>query len=502
MAVEPLVSREQLAELLAAGHESLHLDYKRSCDLKDTRAVVELAKDVAAMQVAGGHLVIGADDQGRPVPPGVSAEQLAAFDEANLRPKLAKWIPEPFEIRTASHQIEDCTIAVIYVAPRSDGFCILKADGNFGPPDEQRSVFRAGEVFVRHGTSNDRWRQADIDQILANIVAARKEQWRAELRDDLVQLGIAHDAQRLIDGPVENFTWRLDTASFDSATVELLRRGDDIALQRMLHEATADAAGLLDADDHDELTTVIGRVASVAAQALTYRRPEWFRRSLDTVHAIYQHGFDDNRLPRHDVRPEPLWLIIVEHLLGLGALAVRTADWAAVRAITLRAPGEREDWYRSWLRHGLTMASRANMLDPAGRGGSLVVRAAGRVAALPALRPDLPAAEDQAFTSICQFDLLAALTTIADTQAINDSDWYTNFARFYSSRSEPAVERLLTDELMRDALFPLPDQDLAVALRALSRHARNEGMRYSGWSGFEGAQVREFLDQHPADPGS
>lgn len=62
---------EQLEHLLAVGHESEQLDYKRACNLNDKRAVVELAKDVAAMQIVGGYIVIGADNQGTPVSPGV-----------------------------------------------------------------------------------------------------------------------------------------------------------------------------------------------------------------------------------------------------------------------------------------------------------------------------------------------------------------------------------------------------------------------------------------------
>ncbi len=62
--VEPVVSEEKLRVLLAEQHESASLDYKGVADLSDKRTSVELAKDVAAMQVDGGFLVIGADDRG------------------------------------------------------------------------------------------------------------------------------------------------------------------------------------------------------------------------------------------------------------------------------------------------------------------------------------------------------------------------------------------------------------------------------------------------------
>lgn len=64
--VEPVLTLEKLRQLLEEGHESEGLDYKRSCVSTSTRRRTELAKDVAAMQIEGGFLVIGADTQGTP----------------------------------------------------------------------------------------------------------------------------------------------------------------------------------------------------------------------------------------------------------------------------------------------------------------------------------------------------------------------------------------------------------------------------------------------------
>ena len=492
-AVEPAVTREQLEYLLAQANESEQLDYKQRCDLDDKRAAVELAKDVAAMQIAGGYIVVGADNQGTPTPPGVIPGQEKMFDEANLRPKLAKWLPEPFEIRTAVHVISGCTFAVIYVVARDDGFCVFADDGKYSDGGKEQIVFRRGEVFARHGTVNERWRQADIDRIRKNLTARAKELWRAELREELVQLGIAREAHQLIAGPVENFTWRLDAPTFDSATLELLRRNDDIPLQRLLNEVAADAAPLVDAGDYDELASLVGRITSIAAHGITYRRPEWFDRALDALSRIYRLGFNAQGFERSDGKSVDVWLIVLEHLLALGALAVRQADWLAVRAITIRLPGEANEYYTTWLRHGLTMAARARRLE----GKSLVTLAAERAGAVSALRPDVAADDERLVTSICQFDILAALSIIGATGTLDSKGWYTNFARFYSTRSEPAVQQLLADPDMRSVLFPRSDADFAAALREIDRLASNEGARYSGWHGFSSQQVQAFLEANP-----
>ncbi len=52
-------------------------------DLQDTGDKVELAKDIGAMQVLGGFIVVGVDDNG--VPTGeLDGADLRAFDEASL----------------------------------------------------------------------------------------------------------------------------------------------------------------------------------------------------------------------------------------------------------------------------------------------------------------------------------------------------------------------------------------------------------------------------------
>src|SRR5262249_37509687 len=45
------VDAEALAQLLALGGERDWLDYKRQCDLSETRGVVEIVKDMGAMMV-------------------------------------------------------------------------------------------------------------------------------------------------------------------------------------------------------------------------------------------------------------------------------------------------------------------------------------------------------------------------------------------------------------------------------------------------------------------
>ena len=83
------VDAEALAQLLALGGERDWLDFKRQCDLSVTRDLVEITKDIGAMMITGGYLVIGADDHGQP---SGEPAHLDLFDPAKLHAKVAKYI--------------------------------------------------------------------------------------------------------------------------------------------------------------------------------------------------------------------------------------------------------------------------------------------------------------------------------------------------------------------------------------------------------------------------
>jgi hypothetical protein len=116
--IEPNVTKDKLLQLLDEGAESETLDFKETCDLSSKEDQVEAAKDVGAMLVDGGFIVVGADSQGRPT--GRFTEAHAKlFDEAILRAKLAKWIPESFDLKVGMHQHGANMFALVYVGPNS-----------------------------------------------------------------------------------------------------------------------------------------------------------------------------------------------------------------------------------------------------------------------------------------------------------------------------------------------------------------------------------------------
>jgi hypothetical protein len=74
-------------------------------------------------------------------------------------------LPKPFEIRAATHRCQARSYALIYAVPHPDGFCVFAHGDAYQDGTKQVIVFKAGDVFGRHGTRSEGWNQGDIASI-------------------------------------------------------------------------------------------------------------------------------------------------------------------------------------------------------------------------------------------------------------------------------------------------------------------------------------------------
>jgi hypothetical protein len=173
-----------------------------------------------------------------------------------------------------------------------------------------------------------------------------------------------------------------------------------------------------------------------------------------------------------------------------------------VRVLTLQFPEGLDDYWKNWLRHGLTMASRAQRFTQKREDGqtvevSLLTLAAQVIEQEPALRPDTDDA-DAILTSLAQFDFLSNLAAIDGASSTESAVFYTNWARFGQERIQPVADRVISDPAVREAIFrDHGDDDLAVALREVGKRGSEEGIRYVGFWGWDRTPVGAFLAEHP-----
>jgi hypothetical protein len=498
-ALDGTVTAEKLHELLAVQSKSAWLDYKVACDLSQAADLVEIAKDVAAMSIDGGYIVVGVDDAGRLA--GLAPKDATLYDLATLTDKLARYLPAGTEIRSAQHTVPGAggapvAVALVWVGPHADGWCVFARTGDYPVAGgKTRTAFRKGDVYARHGSRSESWDQNDIAVARRRLVAQQKDQWRAEHAHEVRLALQAASGAVTAAGPTGAFTWRLDAAGFEDAFVELIRRDDDIPVRRMLRTATSDVLALLASDRHDaadDVLTVLDRLTAAAALALDLERDPYFRMFVDALLAVYGAGVDRQYLSG-PVPSAVLWLRVAERLHAVGALAVRLGRWEAVRILaTAPVPALRSQYGdKTWHRHALTQSSRADLLrdalpDGSTRAVSLLLFSRAAAATLPALRPDLAADlpaqagdADPLLASICQYDLLAAVASAiavgaATERAVLDVS-YPNFADAYGERANAVVAPLVHDPDVRRAVAPgASDADLArvLVLLAVQRAAQ------------------------------
>lgn len=487
--VEPVVTAEKLASVLAVGCELAELDFKSVVDLDNHSELVEFAKDVAALRSCGGYLVVGVDDQGEIV--GLNEELAAKFDEANLRQKLEKFL-QPTGVVTARHAVDGKHVVLVYVPSHPLGFTVVKSLGEYTRPGGgQKIILRPGDVFVRHGTSSERWVEADVEALLRPRDALLRESHRAEFAAMVAAIQSGAQGQLIASGPGQSLVWQLDQASFDATVVELLRRDDRVPVRLFLVRTPGEMQASANRGDRDEVNAILDRLASLGAVALTLGRADLADDVIETLANIYEATANAST-PMDDAKPVPrqfAWLDILARAVALGGLAVVLKQWATVRVLALQpAP---DGWYATWLRHGLTEAARANSFPTTTSGhpeqGALIPLARRVAHRLPALRPyapnddgydptpgaDIPPS-DPILDSLCAFDALASLVVLSDLpdSRFDGHRYYPSFGHYISRRSEPYWARVLKDPGMRDALLPdVDDEKLGQAMATVAQVA-------------------------------
>lgn len=513
------VTDEKLAELLDLQTEHPMLDFKQTIDLTGKAGLVELAKDVGAFQVAGGYIIGGVDGHG--VPNGtMDGCDPRLFDSANLAPQLTQYLAEPLTIHSRVTEWKEHTVVILFVAPNPDGYAVFKAVGQYPKPGgkkgEMKVVFREGEIFWRDGTRSVRISQQGMREVIERRIAGAKEIWMEEQQElrrrEREEIEAGYAGRELAKAPLGTMNLGLSADELRVGVLELVRADDLVGLLYLLNDARPRAMSAIDRNEIEtELAELLDKLAAIATVCLEYEQEDLFERVIGVFAQIYSLplGPHDDRAFSLSTGIDPdskapkVFLEVLERIFALGALAVRLRRWEAVRQLTLQHPERIDDYWKNWLRHGLVMASRAQQLTERRDDGqqvelSLLTLAAQVVEREPSLHPDTND-QDEILTSLAQFDFLSNFAAIDGADSIDDSGWYTNWARFNQERVQPVADQLVKDSTMRRTVFrDHNDDDLAVALRAVSRMAHQEGMRYAGFWGWDRTPVGEFLTAHPA----
>jgi TIR domain len=422
----------------------------------------------------------------------------------------AVWIDEG-ELRVGDSIIESISKAITEV----QYIVVLVSESSVGSPWVAKELSLATtRVLARQGVKVLPVRIGDVNmppalsdllylQLNTSEVPAAAEKIYRDLLSHEAELTAARQSVSSPTGTT-SASWILSGNELIQEALNEVRRGDSIALSARLNELPRAAAEA--ARDRSSLGELLDRLGSLIAAFASHEVDDWAMRYAKGFERIYNDTFDRYGASRADaeqILPEQIWLDVIVRLEAVGALAVRLEKWALVRQLALTpVTAERPPFYSFALRHGLTMAARARLFEIQDGDRtvqlSLLLLARECIEHLDALTVDLPS-EDVVLTSLCQFDTFAAFAAIAAGGAPDSRYYYTNFARFNTWRSEPAIRLLIEDASTRSLLFPRSDHALALAIRVVDRLAGSEAFRFNGWDAIQDPVILNFLQLNPQD---
>lgn len=497
--VDGRLDREKLLELLAIGAEHDELDFKTTLDLQDAKHRLGFVLDIIAMMNgAGGFIVLGAYDNGKPAHDHALLDA-PRFDSANLGALVARHIAAQPRVTSQAHEVENRIIVLVHVAPSLSGLPVIVAKvGEYAAGDgkTKKVVFQQGVVYTREGTRNVAASDVHWDALLSRY----RLRLLAEARESADML-----IRRFIEGlgpstpgipTLPPLLLEMEPESFVDALRQHIDAGSDPAITRFLREARR--AGSYNATaDPIKHGAILDKIALAGIEAMRSGRRELFEAVVATLHRVYESGGPVNEYSTtivniFEVPVAEHWRQVLIRVWLIGAAAEREQDWTAVGSLVRRPVGlGAGEKYPSWLRHGIIFASRARLFADENYGDALVLSMAREHAAeVEIMADDILLRDgvdpvDELLDSLARFDILWCLVMAVGADDDLEYRLYPSAAALNQERANPALHRVATSAEVRQRLVPgSTDQQWALALRdvlALAvTQSRNHGTFWRG----------------------
>jgi hypothetical protein len=384
------------------------------------------------------------------------------------------------------------------------------------------TAFRAGDVFVRHGSSSERWNQSDVQAIYARVVERERERWLREAVPELRRAfsavlpdggaaALPMDAGALVVQDAETFEQtirkhRTETAVSSAARAELrdiLVAAEEVVREEWARNVTAQAGGEPgdQAEDSGEISratasaAALDRIAQVGAALIDYEQTDLLRLVIETLVRLFQDAprqgpeLGGRRIPSAMVAVR--WRDVLVRVYVLGALSVYREQYSSIKELVLQKERP-EHRGRFWLRETVTSLARSEQFQP----NSLIPLVTEYVADHPVFFRRFRSHKDDVVNALCRFDFLQCAVSVAETNDLWDC--FPNFGAYYNERTEPVVQSLVTGGKARDAVPTVDDAKLAEVIRELDKLAGQQFVMYAGWdsNSWNSQQIKEFLTRN------
>ena len=492
------VGIDKLRALLAQANEASAVEYKSAWEPSDRGDLLEVTKDIAAMEslVEGGHIIIGADNAGRPSGsfPTHGTDQ---FDEQRVRSKVVAELSEPLDLHLAMHELDGAHFLIIGVGPYANGHRVMNKEGTYTDASgKSNTVWRKGDTLIRRGTSSVRWNQNEATNLIERLISARKESWMAEAAEIASRTSPAPAPQVIRSGivPLEGLVDIVLEAirASDLVTVDLLIRSVSAELRRLLAPASRDESVLV-----VEIDAQLFRLDVIAILTARYDRWKEFDASLSAYRKAY--ALNDEDVPAWGPKSFPqAHESFLRHLYAIGAVLTEDSNWRGLTAVARLSPEHSGDGYwPSLIAKAAVLIARLSTpraqvglptsIENGTRSG-VIERVKPTTKELFRILGEFPSyAETELLVA---FDFYAALVNVDQERKLKS---YTNFAFYPSAMSDRAAVAVIQIPEARKAIGQESDSALREALEAIARTAHHESFGQGGWSGFYDQRITDFL---------
>jgi hypothetical protein len=162
--------------------ESKYLDFKERFNPGDEAEWIELIKDfVALANTGGGVVVVGVKNDGSSA--GTNLAAVLALDGATICDKLVSFVGEnfdDFEVQRITRATDGTHAAAIVIGPATGAPLVFARAGTYPHPtrpNQQKTAFVRGAVYVRHGAKSEPATRDDLRQFVARQLEEIRDDW-------------------------------------------------------------------------------------------------------------------------------------------------------------------------------------------------------------------------------------------------------------------------------------------------------------------------------------
>jgi hypothetical protein len=175
-------TQDLIERALRNQRESKYIEFKSEFDVTSKQAWCEIIKDFAAMaNSGGGAIAVGLDNQGQPTSADVLP--LLKLDPAKISDKIERYTSSQFDaFQLFDAEKNGAKVAILVVGEAANPLVFTRPGTYSVSKQEQKSAFRSGTMYFRHGAKSEPASPGDVSGYVALRIDRARREWMKRVR--------------------------------------------------------------------------------------------------------------------------------------------------------------------------------------------------------------------------------------------------------------------------------------------------------------------------------